>query len=66
LSGTTSWPPRRVMAVPVAGGVTDVKFGISSLGQVTCRRRNISATTVENSVEKGHRLRGCHAPTRMF
>ncbi len=28
-SGTTSWPFRREMAVPVDGGVTDVKFDIS-------------------------------------
>jgi hypothetical protein len=27
-SGTMSWPLRRVMAVPIDGGVTDVKFDI--------------------------------------
>src|SRR5687768_2972126 len=37
LSGTTSRPFSRVIAVPLAGGVTVVKFGICSLGQVTLR-----------------------------
>src|SRR5258706_9845943 len=53
-SGTTSTLFLRVIAVPLVGGLSVVKFGIF-LGQVTCGTRKISANTVENSVEKASR-----------
>src|SRR3954470_24839297 len=59
LSGTLSRPLCREMEVPVVGGVSEVKFGIFFLGQVTCRPQKFSADAVENSVEKASRLHRC-------
>jgi len=62
------------MDVPLVGGFNEWKLGIffgfqlstissllraALLGQLTCRRKKISAKVVENPVEKSPRLRRC-------